>query len=44
MIQRAYPAYTVVESGAIYSPGSGQYYTTGNSNNGITYSQVTIDS
>ena len=36
---RTYPAYTVVESGAMYSPGTGQYYTSG-SNNTITYSQV----
>ena len=36
---RTYPAYTVVESGAMYSPGTGQYYTSG-SNNSITYSQV----
>jgi len=37
--QMTYPAYTVVESGAMYSPGTGQYYTSG-SNNTITYSQV----
>uniref|UniRef100_A0A0P5J559 Transcription factor RFX3 n=1 Tax=Daphnia magna TaxID=35525 RepID=A0A0P5J559_9CRUS len=35
-----YPAYTVVESGAMYSPGNGQYYTSGGGSNSITYSQV----
>lgn len=37
---RTYPAYTVVESGAMYSPGNNQYYTSGTGNNSITYSQV----
>lgn len=37
---RTYPAYTVVESGAMYSPGNGQYYTSGGGSNSITYSQV----
>ena len=36
---RTYPTYTVVESSAMYSPGTGQYYT-GNSNSSISYSQV----
>ncbi|XP_046455076.1 DNA-binding protein RFX2-like isoform X8 [Daphnia pulex] len=39
--QMTYPAYTVVESGAMYSPGNNQYYTSGTGNNSITYSQVT---
>uniref|UniRef100_A0A0P5J0A2 Transcription factor RFX3 n=1 Tax=Daphnia magna TaxID=35525 RepID=A0A0P5J0A2_9CRUS len=38
--QMTYPAYTVVESGAMYSPGNGQYYTSGGGSNSITYSQV----
>jgi len=36
----AYPSYTMVESTAMYSPSTGQYYT-GGGNNSITYSQVT---
>ncbi|XP_075236299.1 regulatory transcription factor Rfx [Lycorma delicatula] len=37
--QMAYPVYTVGESGTMYTPASGQYYTPGNTTP-VTYSQV----
>ncbi|RZF36599.1 hypothetical protein LSTR_LSTR007302, partial [Laodelphax striatellus] len=41
--QMAYPVYTVGESGTMYTPASGQYYTPGNTTP-VTYSQVTAGS
>lgn len=34
-----YPVYTVGESGAMYTPSSGQYYSPGNTTP-VTYTQV----